>query len=291
MTLDLFLLQTFTGLALGSILVLMAIGMSLIFGMLTVPNFAHGAFYMVGAFAGVVMLRLTDSFLAAVIVAPLVVGALGMLVERTLVRPLYGRGVDYPIVLTFGLSYVMVEVVRILFGKEGIPFETPEFLQGAVSLGFGYFPLYRVFLIGVCVVVVGALYLALERTKFGLVVRAGAADPEIVRVLGVDIRMVWMLIFGLGTGLAALAGLLAAPMRGVTAEMGIPVLVEAFVVTVVGGMGSLVGASVAGLLVGVVMSLTSLFSPKFAELSMFALMALTLIVRPRGLFGRPGHLG
>lgn len=291
MTLDLFLLQTFTGLALGSILVLMAIGMSLIFGMLTVPNFAHGAFYMVGAFAGVVALRLTDSFIAAIIAAPLAVGALGMLVERTLVRPLYGRGVDYPIVLTFGLSYVMVEVIRILFGKEGIPFETPEFLQGAVSLGFGYFPLYRVFLIGVCVVVVGALYLCLERTKFGLVVRAGAADPEIVRVLGVDIRKVWMLIFGLGAGLAALAGLLAAPMRGVTAEMGIPVLVEAFVVTVVGGMGSLVGASVAGLLVGVVMSLTSLFSPKFAELSMFALMALTLIVRPRGLFGRPGHLG
>ena len=291
MTLDLFLLQTFTGLALGSILVLMAIGMSLIFGMLTVPNFAHGAFYMVGAFAGVVALRLTDSFIAAIIAAPLAVGALGMLVERTLVRPLYGRDVDYPIVLTFGLSYVMVEVIRILFGKEGIPFETPEFLQGAVSLGFGYFPLYRVFLIGVCVVVVGALYLCLERTKFGLVVRAGAADPEIVRVLGVDIRKVWMLIFGLGAGLAALAGLLAAPMRGVTAEMGIPVLVEAFVVTVVGGMGSLVGASVAGLLVGVVMSLTSLFSPKFAELSMFALMALTLIVRPRGLFGRPGHLG
>jgi len=291
MTLDLILLQTFTGLALGSILVLMALGMSLIFGMLTVPNFAHGAFYMVGAFAGVVVLRLTDSFVAALVVAPLAVATLGMLVERTLVRPLYGRGLDYPIVLTFGLSYAMVEIIRILFGKEGIPFETPEFLQGAVSLGFGYFPLYRLFLIGVCVVVVLTLYLCLERTKFGLVVRAGATDSEIVRILGIDIRTVWMLIFGLGTGLAALAGLLAAPMRGVTAEMGIPVLVEAFVVTVVGGMGSLVGASVAGLLVGVVMSLTSLFSPKFAELSMFALMALTLIIRPRGLFGRPGFLG
>ncbi len=291
MTLDLILLQTFTGLALGSILVLMALGMSLIFGMLTVPNFAHGAFYMVGAYAGVAAWQATGSFWAAVVAAPLVVAFLGFGVERALVRPLYGRGLDYPIVLTFGLSYALIDIVRILFGKEGIPFDAPELLQGSVYLGFGYFPLYRLFLIGVCVVVVTSLYLCLERTKFGLVVRAGANDPDIVRVLGIDIRTVWMLVFGLGAGLAAFAGLLAAPMRGVTPEMGVPVLVEAFVVTVVGGMGSLAGASVAGLLVGVVMSLTSLFSPKFAELSMFALMALTLIVRPRGLFGRPGLTG
>jgi branched-chain amino acid transport system permease protein len=291
MTLDLFLLQTFTGLALGSILVLMALGMSLIFGMLTVPNFAHGAFYMVGAYAGVAVFRATDSFLAAIVAGPLIVAFLGFGVERALVRPLYGRGLDYPIVLTFGLAYAMIDIIRILFGKEGIPFEAPDLLQGSVYLGFGYFPLYRLFLIGVCVVVVTSLYLCIERTRFGLVVRAGANDPEIVRILGIDIRRIWTLVFGLGTGLAALAGLLAAPMREVTPEMGVPVLVQAFVVTVVGGMGSLAGASVAGLLVGVVMSLTSLFSPKFAELSMFALMALTLIVRPRGLFGRPGLTG
>ncbi len=291
MTLDLILLQTFTGLALGSILVLMALGMSLIFGMLTVPNFAHGAFYMLGAYAGVAVFQKTDSFLAAIVAAPLIVALLGFGVERALVRPLYGRGLDYPIVLTFGLAYALIDIIRILFGKEGIPFEAPEILQGSVYLGFGYFPLYRLFLIGVCVVVVTSLYLCLERTRFGLVVRAGANDPDIVRILGIDIRTMWMLVFGLGAGLAAFAGLLAAPMRGVTPEMGVPVLVEAFVVTVVGGMGSLAGASVAGLLVGVVISLTSLFSPKFAELSMFALMALTLILRPRGLFGRPGLTG
>lgn len=291
MTLDLILLQTFTGLALGSILVLMALGMSLIFGMLTVPNFAHGAFYMVGAYAGVAAFRATDSFVAALVAAPLVVAFLGFGVERALVRPLYGRGLDYPIVLTFGLAYVLIDVIRIVFGKEGIPFEAPELLQGSVFLGFGYFPIYRIFLIGVCLAVVTTLYLCLERTRFGLVVRAGANDPDIVRILGIDIRTIWMMVFGLGAGLAAFAGLLAAPMRGVTPEMGVPVLVEAFVVTVVGGMGSLAGASVAGLLVGVVMSLTSLFSPKFAELSMFALMALTLILRPRGLFGRPGLTG
>jgi len=291
MTLNLLLFQVMTGLALGSILVLMALGMSLILGMLTIPNFAHGAFYMIGAYAGVAVYGATGSFLAAAIGAPLAVGVLGIATEWALVRPLYGRGLDYPIVLTFGLAYAAVELIRIMFGKEGIPFEIPEMLQGVVYLGFGYFPLYRLFLIAFCFVTVGALYLLLEGTRFGLVIRAGATDPEIVRILGIDAGRIYMLVFGLGASLAGLAGLLAAPLRGVTPEMGIPVLVQAFVVTVVGGMGSILGASVAGLLVGVVMSLTSFFSPKFAELSMFALMALTLILRPRGLFGRPGLMG
>lgn len=132
MTLDLILLQTFTGLALGSILVLMALGMSLIFGMLTVPNFAHGAFYMLGAYAGVAVFQKTDSFVAAIVAAPLIVALLGFGVERALVRPLYGRGLDYPIVLTFGLAYALIDIIRILFGKEGIPFEAPEILQGSV---------------------------------------------------------------------------------------------------------------------------------------------------------------
>lgn len=291
MSIDLVLMQLMTGIALGSVLVIMAIGLSMILGMLTIPNFAHGAFYMVGSYAGVLAYGASESFLLAIVVAPLAVGLLGMAVERVLVRPLYGRGLDYPIILTFGLAYVLVEMVRIVFGKEGLTFDTPEILQGAVNLGFGYFPLYRLFLIGVCAVIVAALYFGLERTKFGLIVRAGARDPEAASVLGVDIRKVWMFIFGLGAALAGLAGLLSSPIRGVTPEMGIPVLVEAFVVTVVGGMGSLVGASVAGIAVGVVVSMTSLVSPKFAELSMFVLMAAVLVFRPRGLFGRAGAMG
>jgi branched-chain amino acid transport system permease protein len=291
MPIELFLMQVMTGVALGSVLVIMALGLSMILGMLMVPNFAHGAFYMVGAYVGVVVYGATESFALAVVAAPLVIGLLGIAVEWSLIRPLYGRGLDYPIILTFGLAYIMVEAIRIVFGREGLTFDTPEVLQGAIYLGFGYFPLYRLFLIVVCAVIVAALYFGLERTKWGLIVRAGARDPEVTSVLGIDIRKVWMLVFGVGTALAGLAGLLAAPIRGVTPEMGIPVLVEAFVVTVVGGMGSLLGASVAGIAVGVVMSITSLISPKFAELSMFVLMAAVLVLRPRGLFGRAGAMG
>jgi branched-chain amino acid transport system permease protein len=288
LSLDLIALQLFTGLALGAIYVLFAIGLSLIFGMLTVVNFAHGAFYMVGAYAGLFLLSLTGNFWLCLVAVPLLVGALGLVVERTLIRPLYGRGIDYPLLLTFGLSYVMVELVRIAFGKSGYPFDTPELLQGAVDIGIGYFPLYRLFVIGVTVVVLLALWLFLERTSFGLIIRAGARDPQIVRVLGVDVSRVWLFVFGIGCGIAGLAGLLAAPLQGVIPEMGSTILAEAFVVTVVGGMGSIGGAVVAGALVGVVVSMTSLFAPQMAQVSIFALMAIVLLIRPQGFFGRAG---
>jgi len=291
MTLDLIALQLFTGFALGSVFVLLAIGLSLIFGLLTVVNFAHGAFYMVGAYVGVAVLQAGGNFWIALLVVPLAVGTLGLAIERWLVRPLYGRGIDYPILLTFGLAYVLVDVVRMIFGVEGIPLGTPEALSGAVNIGVGYFPLYRLFVIAATALILLALWLFIERSTLGLVIRAGSRDPEILRVLGVDIGRIWLLVFALGAGIAGLAGILAAPMRAVTPEMGIPVLVEAFVVTVVGGMGSLKGAVLAGLLVGVVASMTSLVLPEMADVSMFALMALVLLVRPQGLLGRAGLLG
>jgi len=285
------MLQLVTGVALGAVYALLAIGLSLIFGMLTVVNFAHGAFFMMGAFLGVYFLGLTGSFVLGLLIAPIVVGAIGLLSERFLVRPLYGRGIDYPLLLTFGLSYVLIDVARVLFGIEGLPSSTPVALRGAVNLGFGHFPLYRLFLIGATAVVSVGLWLFLEKTRYGLIIRAGSRDSEIVRVLGVDIAKVWFLVFGLGTAIAGLSGVLAAPTRAVNPEMGIPVLAESFVVTVVGGMGSLPGAVVAGLLVGVVFSLTSLFAPEFAELSIFVLMALVLLIRPQGFFGKAGALG
>ncbi|MCB5224938.1 MAG: branched-chain amino acid ABC transporter permease [Candidatus Cloacimonetes bacterium] len=290
MTLDLLLLQLFTGVALGAIYILLAVGLSLIFGLLTVVNFAHGAFYMVGAYVGVAVLLSGGNFWLGILAAPLVVGALGCVTERWLIRPLYGRGIDYPILLTFGLSYVLLDLIRMLFGVEGIPLEVPGSLEGAADLGFGYFPLYRLFVIAICAVLLWLLWLLLERSTLGLVIRAGARDPEMVRVLGVDVDRIRLLVFGLGTGVAALAGILAAPMRSVTPEMGIPVLVEAFVVTVVGGMGSLSGAVVAGLLVGVIASIVSLFYPEMSEMSMFFIMALVLLIRPQGIFGRAGFL-
>jgi branched-chain amino acid transport system permease protein len=281
-------LQLFTGVALGAIYVLLAVGLSLIFGMLTVVNFAHGAFFMVGAYAGLVAAEKTGSFWAALAIAPLVVAALGMLCERWLIRPLYGRGIDYPLLLTFGLAYMMVEGVRMVFGKAGMPFDTPEILQGATSLGFADFPTYRLFVIGLVAALLALLWLLIERTSFGLVVRAGARDAVIVRVLGVDVSRVWLVVFGVGTGIAALAGVLSAPLQGVSPEMGTSVLTVAFVVTVVGGMGSLMGAVLAGLLVGVVVSMTSLFAPEMAKVAIFALMAVVLLIRPQGFFGRAG---
>ena len=164
-SLDLLALQLFTGLALGAIYVLLAVGLSLIFGMLTVVNFAHGAFYMIGAYVGLLAVEKTGSFWAALVVAPLTVAAIGMLCERWLIRPLYGRGIDYPLLLTFGLSYIMVEAIRIWFGKAGLPFDTPEVLQGATNLGFADFPTYRLFVIGVVSLLLLALWLLIERTQ------------------------------------------------------------------------------------------------------------------------------
>jgi branched-chain amino acid transport system permease protein len=278
-------MQVFTGLALGATYVLMGIGLSLIFGLLTVVNFAHGSFFMVGAYLGVYLFGVTGNFWLALVATPLGVGLLGMAVERVLVRPLYGRGIDYPLLLTFGLSYVMISLVRIGFGREGLPFDTPEALQGATSIGVGMFPTYRLFLIGLTAVVVCALWLFLEKTRYGLVIRASARDPVIVRVLGVDVSKVRLVAFGIGTAYAGLAGILAAPIRGVTPEMGDGILVDAFVITVVGGMGSIPGAVVAGLAIGIVVSLTSLVAPEMAQLSMYVMMALVLLSKPTGLLG------
>jgi branched-chain amino acid transport system permease protein len=231
---------------------------------------------------------LTGSFGWGLRVAPIMIGLVGRSIEWLRVRPRYGRSGDDPLLLTFGLSYVMIELVRIAFGKTGYPFDTPELLQGAVNIGIGYFPLYRLFVLGAAAAVLVGLWLFLEKTSFGLIIRAGARDPQIVRVLGVDVSRVWLVVFGMGTGIAGLAGVLAAPLQGVIPEMGSTILAEAFVVTVVGGMGSIGGAVIAGLLVGVVVSMTSLFAPEMAKVSIFALMALVLLVRPQGFFGRAG---
>jgi branched-chain amino acid transport system permease protein len=283
---ELILMQLFSGVALGAILVITALGLSIVFGMLGVVNFAHGALFMVGAYAGLWVASLTGSFWWGLLLAPILIGAFGMLIEYFLIRPLYGRSVDDPLLLPFGLSYILVEGVRIVFGTDGIPFPTPSLLTGVVDLGVGFFPLYRIFVVGIVFVVVVLLWLGLEKTKFGLIVRAGARDPTMMKVLGVDISKVWLLVFGLGVGLASLGGVLSGPMRSVNPEMGALVLAEAFVVTVIGGLGSLLGSIVAGLLVGIVISMTALFAPEMATIVMFALMAIVLLIRPQGLFGK-----
>jgi branched-chain amino acid transport system permease protein len=280
--------QVFTGLVLGMIFVLLAIGLSLIFGLMTVVNFSHGAFYMLGAYFGFFLLGFTRSFWVALVIAPILVGVFGLLVERVLIRPLYGRSPDDPLLLTFGLSLVLVEAARIIWGKFGLTFDPPKVLGGAVNLGFTMFPLYRLFVIAVTAAALIGLWLFLEKTHVGLVIRAGSRDPLMVRALGFDLGRIWLLVFGIGSGLAGLAGVLAGPMRGVYAEMGVTMVIESFVVVVVGGMGSLPGAVVAGLLIGQVVSLTTFFVPKMAEIMVFMFMAAVLLIRPSGLFGEAG---
>ncbi len=282
--------QVFTGLVLGMIFVLLAIGLSLIFGLMTVVNFAHGSLYMLGAYFGVFLFGYTKDFWISLVVAPLMVGTLGLCIERFLIRRLYGRSPDDPLLLTFGLSLIIVEAARMIWGKIGLTLDPPRALGGAVNLGFMNFPAYRLFVIVITIGVLIGLWLFLERTNVGLIIRAGSRDPLMVRALGIDLSRIWLLVFGIGTALAGLAGILAGPMRGVYAEMGVTMVIESFVVIVVGGMGSLVGAVVAGLLMGQVVGLTTFFAPKLAEIMVFITMAVVLLVRPSGLFGEAGLL-
>jgi len=280
--------QVFTGLVLGGIFVLLAIGLSLIFGLMTVVNFSHGALYMLGAYFGYVLLTHTGSFTVALLLAPVLVGALGLLIERLLIRRLYGRGPDDPLLLTFGLSLMLIEAVRIIWGKIGLQMDPPRSLAGAVNLGFMMFPSYRLMVLGITALVLLGLWLFLRRTNLGLIIRAGSRDSLMVRALGIDVGRIWLIVFGIGTALAGLGGVLAGPMRSVSAEMGVTMVIESFVVVVVGGMGSLLGAVVSGLLIGQVVALTTLFAPKLSEIMVFVVMAIVLLVRPSGLFGEAG---
>ncbi len=291
MNFNVIVMQLFTGLSLGMLYVLLALGLSIIFGLLTVVNFAHGAMYMWGAFIGVVAVAWTGNFWVALIMAPLGVGVYGLVIEKWLIRPLYGRDINYPLLLTFGLQLVMIEVVRIFFGTSDHPFSAPAILSMPIQvMGTFYFPAYRVFLIVFTAIICFVLWYFLERTNLGLIIRAGTRDPLMVRALGIDMNLIWWLVFGIGSALAGLAGILAAPIRSVYPEMGISMLVESFVVTVVGGMGSLLGAIVAGILLGIVSSLTTLVYPQMADIVIFLVMAVVLLVRPSGLFGKAGLL-
>ena len=286
----LFIEQCLNGLQFGLLLFMLAAGLTLVFGIMDLVNLAHGSLYMLGAYFGVFLFGFTRNFWLSLVVAPLMVGTLGLAIERFLIRRLYGRSPDDPLLLTFGLSLIIVEAVRMIWGKIGLTLDPPRVLASAVDLGFMRFPAYRLFVIAVTVAVLVAIWLFLERTSLGLVIRAGSRDPLMVRALGVDLSRIWLIVFGMGTALAGLAGILAGPMRGVYAEMGVTMVIESFVVIVVGGMGSLVGAVVAGLLMGQVVGLTTFFAPKLAEIMVFVAMAVVLLVRPSGLFGEAGLL-
>jgi len=272
------------GLVLGALYVLMALGLSIIFGMVGVINFAHGAVFTLGAYVAY-QVKDTLGFPGALIAAPVLVGLLGMLIEATLLRRLYLEDPLQGLLLTFGLAMVVEQGIRMLWGLSPKHFEVPAALTGALALGPMTYSRYRSFILLAVIVLIVGLALFLQKTAIGTIVRAGSRDPMMVRLLGISLKPVLTLVFGLGIALAALAGVLSAPLAGVQPAMGVNVGTAAFVVVTIGGLGSLLGAVVSGLLVGQVVSLTIYFQPRVAEASMYVLMAVILLVRPRGLMG------
>ncbi len=272
------------GLVLGALYVLMALGLSIIFGMVGVINFAHGALFTLGAYTAY-QVKDALGFPGALLAAPVLVGVLGMLIEATLLRRLYLEDPLQGLLLTFGLAMVFEQGIRMLWGLSPKQFDAPAALTGVLALGGLTYSRYRSFILLSVVLLIVGLVLFLQKTAIGTIVRAGSRDPMMVRLLGISLKPVLTLVFGLGTALAAMAGVLSAPLAGVQPAMGINVGTAAFVVVTIGGLGSLAGAIVSGLLVGQVVSLSIYFQPRAAEASMYVLMAVVLLLRPRGLMG------
>ncbi len=289
-SLPLLLSQAFNGLALGSLLALVSSGLTIILGTLGVLNFAHGALFMVGAYAGYVVLQGTSSFLLALLVGCLFMLLVGVVIERVLVRLFYHRPPEDQILVTFGAGIVLVEAVRAIFGGNNQHVPVPGWGEGVTQLGFLIYPTYRLELVGIITLTLGALWLVLYRTSIGLVVRAGIEDAGMVGILGINVRRTFLLVFALGVVAAGFAGMLYAPIVSVTPDMGASFLVESFVVIVIGGLGSFPGAVVGGLIAGEIISITSAFNSAYSEVMLYAVMALLLVVRPQGLFGTEGRV-
>lgn len=282
------LLQVFNGLISGAFYALLSLGLAVIFGMLRVVNFMHGAMYMLGAFATYLLgTQLGISFWWALVIAPLAVAALGFVLERTLLRRLYDLDILYNLLLTFGLALVIQDAMRLRFGLQGVPYSIPSQLRGAVPIGFMFFPTYRVFVLVFSVVICLGTWWLIERTRVGMIVRASTENAVLTRALGVDVDRWIPLVFAFGTGLAGLAGVLAAPMRNVSPIMGADLIITTFAIVVIGGMGSILGSIVTGFLVGVLSALGAMYYPPAANTLVFVLMAVVLLLRPSGLFGSP----
>jgi len=288
-TLPQFLSQAFNGIALGSLLALISSGLTIILGTLGVLNFAHGAMFMLGAYTAFVVLGHWDSFAAALALGALVLLLVGLAAERGLIRFYYNRPPQDQILVTFGLGIMLVEAVHYVFGGLSQRVPLPHWGQGIVNLHFFVYPLYRVEVIGIVALLLFAFYLLLYRTRLGLVVRAGIEDPLMVELLGTNVRRMSMVVFAVGTMAAGIAGVIYAPLAAVIPDMGEPFLVECFVVIVIGGLGSFPGAVIGGIVVGEILSLTTLFDPAYAQAAIYAAMTVVLILRPRGLFGTMGR--
>lgn len=278
---------TVQGLAAGSFYALAALGLAVIFGVLGVVNFAHGAFYMLGAVAAAVLLDSFDlSLWWALLLVPVLMFVVGMLVERLLVRWLLPLDPLYNFLLTFGLTLVLVDLVKRRYGVSGLPYERPDVLQGRIELAGVGLPKYQLFVLGFSLLVCAVVWLAMTRTRVGMIVRASTERPELARALGINVGRWVTPVFGFGVALAGLAGVLAAPFRAITADMGSNFIIILFAVVVIGGLGSIVGAVVGGFMVGLVEAFGQAYAPTFAQILIFVLMAAVVLARPAGLFGR-----
>jgi branched-chain amino acid transport system permease protein len=282
-----FLQQAFNGLVSGSFYALLALGLAVIFGMLGVVNFAHGAFYMVGAYGTYLLLDSAGvSFWLALAIVPAALWLAGMVLERTLVHRLARLDPLYNFLLTFGLTLILQDLVRREYGAQSKPYQPPSPLAGSVHLGLFDYPAYQVFVLGSSVAGCLLAWLLLARTRVGMVVRASTERPELTRALGIDVGRWVTPVFGFGVALAGLAGVLAAPMRAINPLMGADLIIVVFAVVVIGGLGSIFGSVLAGFAIGMLQALGNLYVPALSQTLVYLLMAVVLLWRPAGLFGR-----
>ncbi len=275
--------QTANGLVLGFLYVLIAIGLSIIFGMLGIVNFAHGSFFAIGAYLALFLAR--EFGWGAALLAPILTFVIGVIVEQLLIRHLYGKEPLLGLILTFALALLFEAILRLIFGGAPQPFAVPGFLSGFVEYGPILITKYRIFVLTVTILALVAFWAFLTYTPFGRIVRAGSRDAEMVGLLGINLPVVFSGVFGIGCFLAGLAGLLAAPLWTISPSMAASAITPAFVIVTIGGLGSYLGAIVAGLLVGITTAMTIQFQPEWSGAAMYVLMAVVLLVRPRGLFG------
>ncbi len=286
---QLLLFNVFNGLIVGAFYALMALGLSLILNLSGVINFAHGGFLAIGAYLAYSLIPYVG-FWGALLIAPILTALIGLLVERFLIRRLYQRDPLYSLLLTFGLAYILEDGTRMIWGAQSLPYVIPDWLTSPLSSEYFFLTGYRLFMVVLVAVAVGALFYILSRTRLGMRIRAGTADLETVSVLGVNVRLLRNLNFGLGIYLAGLAGVLAAGMLGLDPTIGSTLIMPSFVAIIVGGLGSLPGTLLGGLLIGVVSGITTVYFPSASEAVMYVMMGVVLLVRPRGLLGEEGRL-
>ena len=284
---ELFFQLVLNGLTLGSVYGLVALGLTLVYGILHVPNFSHGALYMVGAYVAWLGLeKLGINYWLSLLVAPIVVGALGVVIERTMLKQLYRLDPLYGLLLTFGLALILEGIFRDQFGVSGQSYSVPEQLQGATDLGFMILPNYRAWVVFASLLVCLGVWFVIEKTRLGAYLRAGTENPQLVQAFGINVPMMVTLTYAAGAGLAALAGVLAAPVIQITPLMGSNLIIVVFAVVVIGGMGSILGSILTGLALGVIEGLTKVFYPEASNIVVFVIMAIVLMLRPAGLFGK-----